>query len=114
MEGRISAHSLVYDFPNCCNQHFFHPDTHLLCIKRGGCNSSHNYLQVEHTNKTFEIMKDKPLRNKFEPPVAAAVTWTQFILRRLRNTITSFLKVPEICEAEHMKTVSQLGVCVCV
>lgn len=80
------------------------PDKHFM-YEKGECNFLH-FLQVEHTNKMFEIMKDKPPRNKFEPPVAGAITWTQFILRRLRNTITSFLKIPEICEAEHMKTVS--------
>lgn len=52
-------------------------------------------------------MKDKPPRNKYEPPVAGAIKWTQFLFCRLKNTITSFLEVPEMCEAEHMKTVSQ-------
>lgn len=50
---------------------------------------------------------DKPPRNKYEPPVAGAITWTQFLFRRLKNTITSFLEVPEMREAAHMKTVSQ-------
>lgn len=53
-------------------------------------------------------MMDQPPRNKCEPPVAGAITWTQLLLRRLKTTITSFLEVPEMREAEHMKTVSQL------
>lgn len=53
-------------------------------------------------------MKDKPPRNKHEPPVAGAITWSQFLFRRLKKTITSFLKVPEMRESEHIKTVSHV------
>lgn len=63
---------------------------------------------MEHTKEIFETMKDKPPRNKHEPPVAGAITWSQFLFRRLKNTITSFLKVPEMRESEHIRTVSQV------
>lgn len=63
-------------------------------------------LQVEQTNETFQTMKDKLPQNKLEPPVAGAITWTRFLFRHLKNTIISFLKVPEMRESEHIKTVS--------
>lgn len=51
-------------------------------------------------------MKDKRQQNKFEPPVAGTITWTRFLFRRLKNTIVSFRKVPEMRESEHIKAVS--------
>lgn len=61
---------------------------------------------MEQTNEIFEAMKDKPPQNKLEPPVAGAITWTRFLFRRLKNTIVSLLKVPEMRECDHIKAVS--------
>lgn len=37
--------------------------------------------------------------------MAGAITWTRFLFRRLKSTIVSFLKVPEMQECDHIKTV---------
>lgn len=63
--------------------------------------------EVESINQIFQEHKDTPPVSKNQPPVAGAISWSQSLFQRIKNTVLRFQTMKELIDSEAGKAVSR-------